>query len=82
MAKPGKKRSLSIAGHRTSISVEEPFWQALTGFAEEDGRSVAELVSEIDRQRSADNDAKPAGDVSLSAAVRLYVLGRLQAKRS
>lgn len=72
MANPGNKRSITIAGHRTSISVEDAFWEALTGLAEKDGRSVAGVIGEIDRSRDADSDT------SLSAAIRLYVLRRLQ----
>lgn len=64
------KRSLTIARHRTSVSLEEPFWTALTEIAKAQGKSVAGLVGEIDKTR-----AENAGDaVSLSAAIRLYVL--------
>jgi predicted DNA-binding ribbon-helix-helix protein len=79
MAKPGNKRSITIARHRTSISVEEAFWTALCGFAERDGRSVAALIGEIDRRRSANGErGSRDADTSLSAAIRLYVLERLQ----
>lgn len=64
------KRSLTIAGHRTSVSLEEPFWTALADIATTQGRSIAALVSEIDKGRS-DAGENPA---SLSAAIRLYVL--------
>ena len=60
------KRSVAIAGHRTSVSVEEPFWEALAEIAAARRISMAAQVAEIDRQR-------PAG-VNLSAAIRLYVL--------
>ncbi len=73
MAKPGNKRSITIAGHRTSISVEDAFWDALCGLAEKDRRSVAALIGEIDRGRSSSHS-----ETSLSAAIRLYVLERLQ----
>ncbi|HEX5931281.1 MAG TPA: ribbon-helix-helix domain-containing protein [Methyloceanibacter sp.] len=67
-----KKRSLTIARHRTSVTVEEPFWDALGEIARAEGKSVAAIVGEIDRRRSAtDREA-----VSLSAAIRLYVLER------
>ena len=49
MAKTRNKRSLTIARHRTSVSLEEPFWNALTEMAREEGKSIAGLVSEIDR---------------------------------
>ncbi|MGI8725180.1 MAG: ribbon-helix-helix domain-containing protein [Methyloceanibacter sp.] len=76
MAKPSNKRSLTIARHRTSISLEDGFWTALHEFAEADGRSVADVVSEIDQGR--EKDDAPS---SLSAAIRLYILERMQARR-
>ncbi len=60
------KRSLTIAGHRTSISLEAPFWDALAEIAAARRLSIAALVSEIDRGRSP--------DVNLSAAIRVAVL--------
>lgn len=77
MAKTKNKRSLTIAKHRTSVSLEEPFWQALAGIAKEDGKSVAGLVSEIDKERG----DHLGNAMSLSAAIRLYVLERTQTKR-
>ena len=77
MAKSRHKRSITIARHRTSISLEDAFWQALSRLAKADGRSVADLVSEIDRQRET-NRSK----TSLSAAIRLYVLERLDAREA
>ncbi|MEO0810645.1 MAG: ribbon-helix-helix domain-containing protein [Pseudomonadota bacterium] len=59
------KRSFSIAGHRTSISLETAFWEALREIAASKERSVASLVAEIDRDR---------GDAGLSGAIRAYVL--------
>jgi predicted DNA-binding ribbon-helix-helix protein len=81
MAKLGNKRSITIARHRTSISVEQPFWEALCGFAEKDRRSVADLIGEIDRRRSGGRGAEGAAG-SLSAAIRLYVLDRVQRAKS
>jgi predicted DNA-binding ribbon-helix-helix protein len=84
MAKSRHKRSITIARHRTSISLEDAFWDALGRFAEADGKSVADLVGEIDRRRGGTGGpgARPAdatqSDTSLSAAIRLYVLQRLQ----
>jgi predicted DNA-binding ribbon-helix-helix protein len=69
------KRSLTVAGHRTSISLEDEFWTALAEIAEAEGKSVPALVAEIDKRRS-DSGASSA---NLSAAIRLYVLGRLRA---
>ena len=74
MTKRRHKRSITIARHRTSISLEDAFWQALSRLAKTDGRSVADLVSEIDRQRETSRSK-----TSLSAAIRLYVLERLEA---
>ncbi|WP_415187715.1 ribbon-helix-helix domain-containing protein [Rhodomicrobium sp.] len=62
-----KKRSLAIAGHRTSITLEDAFWRELKASAEEQGRTVATLVAEIDAARG------PAG---LSAAIRVWLLER------
>jgi predicted DNA-binding ribbon-helix-helix protein len=61
------KRSISIAGHRTSISLEQPFWQALAEVAAARGTSIAAIVAEIDRNR--------ADDINLSAAIRVFALG-------
>ena len=77
MTKPRHKRSITIARHRTSISLEDAFWQALSRLAEADGRSVADLVSEIDRRRETSRS-----NTSLSAAIRLYVLERLEAREA
>jgi predicted DNA-binding ribbon-helix-helix protein len=77
MAQSRHKRSITIARHRTSISLEDGFWEALGRLAEIDGRSVADLVSEIDRGRETSKT-----ETSLSAAIRLYVLARLQAREA
>lgn len=77
MTKARNKRSLTIARHRTSVSLEEPFWAALAGLAKKQGKSIAALVSEIDQGRSERADEA----ISLSAAIRLYVLERAQDKR-
>lgn len=59
-----KKRSVSIAGHQTSVSLEEPFWDALRELAAAQGSSVATLIAEIDATR----------DGNLSSAIRVHVL--------
>ena len=59
------KRSLSISGHRTSVSLEEIFWTELRALAEKRGLSVAALVAEIDTAR---------GGANLSSALRVFVL--------
>jgi predicted DNA-binding ribbon-helix-helix protein len=61
------KRSLTVAGHRTSISIEEPFWDGLAEMAAARKSSVAAVVASIDRSRAA--------GTNLSAAVRIAVLG-------
>ena len=73
MARPKNKRSLTIARHRTSVSLEDEFWEALGAFATADCKSVAELIGEIDQSRG----AKPERQLGLSAAIRLYVLERM-----
>lgn len=60
------KRSITIAGHRTSISLEEPFWTALTELAAREGKSIAGLIAAIDRTRPPDSN--------LSSAIRVFVL--------
>jgi predicted DNA-binding ribbon-helix-helix protein len=72
MARAHNKRSLTIARHRTSVSLEDAFWGALTDIARADGKSVAALIGEIDVGRSETGGPQP----SLSAAIRLYVLER------
>ncbi len=64
------KRSLVIAGHGTSISLEEPFWAAMKQLAQQRGISLAALVAEIDAQRQGGN---------LSSAIRLHVLAAAKA---
>jgi predicted DNA-binding ribbon-helix-helix protein len=60
------KRSLTVAGHRTSISLEEAFWRALADIAAEKKTSIAGLVAAIDRAR--------AEETNLSSAIRVHVL--------
>jgi predicted DNA-binding ribbon-helix-helix protein len=60
------KRSVTIAGHRTSIALEDPFWDGLGAIAHASGRPVAGVIADIDRGRDA--------DTNLSAAIRLFVL--------
>ncbi len=63
------KRSVVIAGHSTSVSLEEPFWEALRGIAAARGRSVQALIGEIDAGRGGQN---------LSSAIRVFVLTAAQ----
>lgn len=66
------KRSLTITGHRTSISLEDAFWQAFQAVAEERSVAIAVLAAEIDEAR---------GATSLSSAIRLFVLAHVQRQR-
>ncbi|WP_279357548.1 ribbon-helix-helix domain-containing protein [Methylobacterium indicum] len=59
------KRSLVIAGHRTSVSLEAAFWEALRQLAVARGLSVQALVGRIDAER---------GEQNLSSAIRVFVL--------
>jgi predicted DNA-binding ribbon-helix-helix protein len=59
-----KKRSILIAGHATSVTLEEPFWAALKDLAVVRGSSVQSLIEEIDRDRAG----------NLSSAIRVWVL--------
>lgn len=63
------KRSFSIKGHRTSISLEAPFWEALKDAAAAEGVTLAKLVTKIDAER---------GTSGLSGAVRVWVLNYVQ----
>ena len=58
------KRSVIIAGHHTSVSLEDAFWQALKQIADARGRSINRLITEIDAERSG----------NLSSAIRVFVL--------
>ncbi len=63
------KRSLTIAGHRTSISLETEFWTALGEAAKTQNKSLAALVGEIDQLRQGRN---------LSSAIRVWLFSRAQ----
>ena len=65
------KRSVVIAGHRTSVSLEAPFWEALKEIAETRGASVQRLIGEIDAGRGAQN---------LSSAIRVFVLAEVRGR--
>lgn len=65
-----KKRSIIIAGHATSVSLEPQFWDALKEIAAERGLSLNQMVAEIDQLRLG----------NLSSAIRVFVLENLQKK--
>jgi predicted DNA-binding ribbon-helix-helix protein len=59
------KRSIVIAGHRTSISLEDSFWKALKQIAKQRGETLSNIVAAIDDKRR---------DGNLSSAIRVFVL--------
>jgi predicted DNA-binding ribbon-helix-helix protein len=65
------KRSLSLTGHRTSISLEPEFWAELDLFLQSNKQSMASLINEIDLNR---------GDNPLASSVRIWVLKQAQAR--
>jgi predicted DNA-binding ribbon-helix-helix protein len=65
MKSPVVKRSIRIAGHKTSISLEDDFWRALKEIAGERHKSLSALVAAIEGDRQHSN---------LSSAIRLFVL--------
>lgn len=72
-----RKRSVTIAGHRTSVSLEQAFWDALRRIAEARHASIAGLIAEID----AANGRLPSPEraANLSSALRVYVLEQARA---
>lgn len=65
-----KKRSVKISGHLTSITLEEPFWEALKSIAKQHGVPLHALIAGIDQKRQ--------GEENLSSALRVYVLQSVQ----
>jgi predicted DNA-binding ribbon-helix-helix protein len=66
------KHSLTLKGHRTSVSLEAEFWEAFQSLARARGLSLNELAAEVDAGRS--------GDVGLASAIRVWVLRALTAR--
>ncbi|UWQ20537.1 ribbon-helix-helix domain-containing protein [Jannaschia sp. W003] len=66
-----RKRSLTLHGHRTSVSLEEPFWIELQEMARDEGLSINALAARIDRERGV--------SAGLASALRVAVLKRLRA---
>ena len=77
-----RRHSVRIAGHSTSISIEDAFWEEIGRAAKEDGISAARLIEAVDRARTADAESGMPPP-NLSSALRVYVLERLrrQARR-
>ncbi len=63
------KRSLTLQGHRTSLSLEPEFWEALRSTADAEGLPLSRLVEKIDQTR---------GDRNLSSAIRVFILQKIQ----
>ncbi len=63
-----KKISVSLSGHQTSISLESEFISALRKIAQEDKKSMAEIIIEIDENR--------LSGVNLSSAIRVWILNK------
>jgi predicted DNA-binding ribbon-helix-helix protein len=61
-----EKHSLTLRGHRTSVSLEAPFWAAFREIAEAQGKAIGALAAEIDVARGA--------DMGLASAIRVHVL--------
>lgn len=66
------KRSLTLNGHRTSVSLEEEFWRTFRAIAAQQHQPINALAAEIDAKRGA--------DTGLATAIRLYVLDTLRQK--
>ena len=64
------KHSLTLRGHRTSVSLEDEFWQAFRRIAAAKGRPINELAAEIDEARGT--------EMGLASAIRLFVLSEVQ----
>lgn len=69
MTRP-RKHSLTLRGHRTSVSLEDEFWDAFREIAAADGRALNDLAAEIDAARGT--------ECGLASAIRLFVLRRLR----
>jgi predicted DNA-binding ribbon-helix-helix protein len=67
-----KKRSFALAGHRTSVALEDPFWDALTAIAARQGTTLSALVAAVDRDRTP--------DTSLASALRVLALRNSHAR--
>jgi len=64
------KRSVAIAGHKTSVSLEDAFWSDLRKIANAQNATLSNVLAEIDKKRQQGN---------LSSAIRLFVLDRVRA---
>ncbi|GLQ34087.1 aryl-sulfate sulfotransferase [Amylibacter marinus] len=69
-----KKHSLTLKGHRTSVSLEDPFWQAFREIAEEKDLTLNQMAAIVDAERGI--------QCGLASAMRLYILQHYQSKLS
>lgn len=67
-----RKHSLTLRGHRTSVSLEDEFWDAFREIATKENRAINDLAAEIDEIRGE--------DCGLASAIRLFVLRRLSGR--
>jgi predicted DNA-binding ribbon-helix-helix protein len=67
------KRSLTLKGHRTSVSLEDEFWFEFRRISEQKNMPINALAAEIDVDR--------IEDIGLASAIRLYVLAVIKAER-
>lgn len=67
-----QKHSLTLHGHRTSVSLEEPFWRAFLRIADAQGKTINGLAAEIDDAR--------LGSSGLAMAIRLFVLADMETR--
>ena len=65
------KRSIVVGGHKTSVSLEEPFWSGMKEISRARGTTLYRLVSEIDANRNQGN---------LSSAMRQFVLDQFEGR--
>jgi len=71
LSAPVIKRTVNIAGHSTSVSLEQPFWDELLRLANDQKKTMATLIEDIDTARQ----------TNLSSALRLYVLYSLESEK-
>ena len=72
-----RKHSVLIAGHRTSLSIEEAFWEQLKAIAGRRRISMNKLIAEIDRSRG----GTPGKPTNLSSSIRVFILEHLTGVR-
>jgi predicted DNA-binding ribbon-helix-helix protein len=66
------KHSVIVGEHKTSVSLEEPFWSAIREIAHAEGTAVSKLIADIDKTRGQNN---------LSSAIRVFVLNYVRSNR-